>query len=207
MVGCRLRHETTSPVCARLTRALTFLPLKGEASRYIFLTKFRKFLQENASSRGVGVPRPAHRRPLAVLQPLHPGFWQLALLPDSTQGPGAGSWIRNRLASSCTNACLTPCACRICPCSAPPSTWSASYTGCSRPCATIGMNTKLRTHVPPSARVSVARAWSCRGWAGPGTLQPLGVECGVLAKGGGGGAAPTTCLIESYPLGHRSPAL
>ncbi|KAB0396972.1 hypothetical protein E2I00_000553 [Balaenoptera physalus] len=36
----------------QLITASAFLPLKGEASRYIFLTKFRKFLQENASGRG-----------------------------------------------------------------------------------------------------------------------------------------------------------
>lgn len=29
---------------------------QGEASRYIFLNKFRKFLQENASNRGVRTP-------------------------------------------------------------------------------------------------------------------------------------------------------
>ena len=56
------------PVWGQLPQLLTasaFLPPKGEASRYIFLTKFRKFLQENASGRGVGVPN------LAVSRGLH----------------------------------------------------------------------------------------------------------------------------------------
>lgn len=32
---------------------LSLSVFQGEASRYIFLNKFRKFLQENASNRGV----------------------------------------------------------------------------------------------------------------------------------------------------------
>lgn len=54
--------------------------LKGEASRYIFLTKFRKFLQENASGRGVGigVPQGGHCGPQARLQGRALGIWHLS---------------------------------------------------------------------------------------------------------------------------------
>lgn len=61
--------------------------LKGEASRYIFLTKFRKFLQENASGRGVGIgvpqgghcgPQGGHCGPQAVLQGYTLGIWHLS---------------------------------------------------------------------------------------------------------------------------------
>ncbi len=44
--------NVSDPTC------VLYLPVslfsQGEASRYIFLNKFRKFLQENASNRGVG---------------------------------------------------------------------------------------------------------------------------------------------------------
>lgn len=48
-------QHRASPLQGQLLTASFFLPSKGEASRYIFLTKFRKFLQENASGRGVSV--------------------------------------------------------------------------------------------------------------------------------------------------------
>lgn len=66
--------------------------LKGEASRYIFLTKFRKFLQENASGRGVGILQGGHYGLLAVLQGLQSGHLAPLGLPLT---------------------CLTCCSCRL----------------------------------------------------------------------------------------------
>lgn len=40
---------------------------QGEASRYIFLNKFRKFLQENASNRGVRRDEPVSIQSAAQL--------------------------------------------------------------------------------------------------------------------------------------------
>jgi len=51
-VGLLLQYlHITGPVRHRFT--ICFSSCQGEASRYIFLNKFRKFLQENASNRGV----------------------------------------------------------------------------------------------------------------------------------------------------------
>lgn len=85
--------------------------LKGEASRYIFLTKFRKFLQENASGRGVGILQGGHYGLLAVLQGLQSGHLVPLRLPltcltcavlagFSSRNPSAQPWMRNKLASS-----------------------------------------------------------------------------------------------------------
>lgn len=47
------REEGPWRSCGLLTTCVCVCMFQGEASRYIFLNKFRKFLQENASNRGV----------------------------------------------------------------------------------------------------------------------------------------------------------
>lgn len=57
MIRLRWVHQQECLLCwfQELIRMRSFLVFQSEASRYIFLNKFRKFLQENASNRGVSV--------------------------------------------------------------------------------------------------------------------------------------------------------
>jgi hypothetical protein len=142
-VSCGI--ELVQSKLVQLTTASFFPALKGEASRYIFLTKFRKFLQENASGRGVGILQAATVDSWLCCRGYALGFWHLSAFliclpfPDPFSAafpslPKPGSWGRaldEEWAGlwANTNACFVPCAYRTCQCSAPLSTWSASCTG------------------------------------------------------------------------------
>lgn len=160
----RAQGEVQNP---QLSTAFFPHPLKGEASRYIFLTKFRKFLQENASGRGVGILQGGPCGLPAVLQGLHTGHpapkpaTKLFHLPLTSAAfpswdPRAWPWMRSELGLGLagTSTCFLSYAPRTHLCSAPLSTWSASCTGWCLLCASIGMNTKLPTPMLPSVRVS-----------------------------------------------------